>query len=233
MRRLIFWSAVSCIIVLVSVMFPLHSSVQQVMAQGCSSWMSPQYSTYDSEITDGSNIYTSVLVDGTTSGQCPVGCSCTGIQHHASIYNSIGSVGGTVNGSYVPWNGYVDSENDQSTAAAVGQEYQFSGRGEVICSAVGVLYIAYLGSNRLAIAETSERTLSGPIPPADNCNLAAYCYGGVTPRCFSGSWHVSGTCPPYWTCYTLSYRLAPGDPWHCLPSSYCFEASTGPGPCTQ
>lgn len=233
MRRLIFWSAVSGVIVLASIAFPLHKSVQQVMAQGCSSWMTPQYDTYQSESTDGSNIYTSVSVDGTATGQCPIGCSCSGVQHHASVNNVIGSVGGAESGPYVPWNGYVNFENDQTMPATVGQEYTFNGQGEVICTAVGILYIAYLASNRVAIAETSERTLSGPIPPADNCNLAAYCYGGVTPRCFSSSWHVTGTCPPYWTCYTLSYRLAPGDPWHCLPSSYCFEGSVGPGPCTQ
>lgn len=233
MRRLIFWSAVSGVIVLVSITFPLHRSVQQAMAQGCGGWMTPQYSTYDSESTDGSNIYTSVLVDGTASGQCPIGCSCTGVQHHASVNNVIGSVGGTQNGPYVPWNGYVSFENDQSIAAAAGQQFQFSGSGEVICSAVGVLYLANLASKYLSIAETTDylvRDEGGGV-----CQVEPDCFDMMAPRCPIGVINVVGsdkTCKPCYVSFTLAYRLSQNTQWACTGASVSNPSGTCPGPCT-
>lgn len=231
MRRLIFWSAVSGVVVLVRIAFPLHKSVQQVMAQGCSSWMTPQYSTYDSESTDGSNIYTSVSVDGTATGQCPVGCSCSGVQHHASVNNVVGSVGGTENGPYVPWNGYVDFENDQTMPATVGQEYTFNGQGEVLCTAVGILYIAYLASRYVSIAATTFR--SSPFgQPGPNCDVTPACSGGVTPRCTTAVVVDGKPCSNYHLCFFLSYRFSTTGSYTCVGPGACLTAG-GPGTCTQ
>ena len=36
--------------------------------QGCFNWMIPQYSSYTTVSTDGTHIFTSVLVDGTNGG---------------------------------------------------------------------------------------------------------------------------------------------------------------------
>lgn len=44
------------------------ASLAPVQGQTCFSWMIPEYSTYTSITTDGSKIYSSVTVDGTTGG---------------------------------------------------------------------------------------------------------------------------------------------------------------------
>jgi hypothetical protein len=115
--------------------------------QGCFNWMIPEYSTYTSVTTDGSHLYTSVLVDGTTGGTCSQqgGCDhCSQIlnpppMHTPKAYNTIGSTGGWVTGTAQQWNQYISEQNNQSIVASDGVIYEFQSTTEVDCNIARLL----------------------------------------------------------------------------------------------
>jgi hypothetical protein len=113
-----------------------------VYGQGCGgNWMSPGYSTYATLTSDSTKLYSTVEVSGSTSGQCPISCNCTGTMHTPHAYNKIGSTGGWGAGTPVPWNGWIEYENTKSvtaTSTLVAVQTQ----GEVICSYLGVFYLS-------------------------------------------------------------------------------------------
>jgi hypothetical protein len=121
-------------------LFSLQRSGQ---GQGCSGWMSPQYSTYASSSTDGVKLYSAVTVDGYTSGTCPLGCGCSGVRHTPEAYNRLGSTGGWGGGSSVAWNSYLSYTNSQSMGAQ-SILTPFVSAGEVRCSAVGAIFATAL-----------------------------------------------------------------------------------------
>ncbi len=110
------------------------------LAQGCSNWMTPAYSTYATVTADAQKIYTSVSVQGTTNGVCPVGCGCTGVMHTPRVYNKLGSVGGWSGGSSATWNTYISYSKNQTVTAQSGTVYAFQSSGQVVCTAAGLLY---------------------------------------------------------------------------------------------
>ena len=57
--------------------------------QGCRVTMNPSYGTYESASSDGSKIYTSVLVDGSAGCQPSLECNCSGAVHTPEAYNKL------------------------------------------------------------------------------------------------------------------------------------------------
>ncbi|MDE3178092.1 MAG: M23 family metallopeptidase [Acidobacteriota bacterium] len=144
--------------------FALPGFVQTVMGQGCSSWMTPSYSTYASSTSDGTYVYTTVAVSGTAYGNCPVGCSCYGVTHDPGAYNVLGgSVGGMEYGARVPWNNYLDETNNQQVAAAPGTLVDFNYDGLVLCSVVGTIY--HLGEQSTQVASFTHVQHTYPNEP--------------------------------------------------------------------
>lgn len=81
--------------------------------------------------SDGTYIYTSVTVDGYSSGTCPtqpayMANECHSTTHTPKLYNMIGSTGGWVTGGAVYWTSYVSATNSQQMAARPGNEYTFA-----------------------------------------------------------------------------------------------------------
>ncbi|MGH9431862.1 MAG: M23 family metallopeptidase [Terriglobia bacterium] len=113
------------------------------MGQGCGNWMTPGYSQYTSSSADGTYVYTSVAVNGTTYGNCPFGCdfSCSQTTHYGRAYNVIGHVGGWQNGYPVVWNSHLYEENDEQVAASPGTLVSFSCGTQVICSVAGLFFL--------------------------------------------------------------------------------------------
>ena len=107
--------------------------------QGCGGWMTPHYSVYSTLSANSTTIYSSVSVDGYTSGVCPIGCACSGVTHTPSAYNLIGGTGGWGNGTSVPWNYYLTYTNSKSIAASSVLQ-PFTSSGKVICTAVGTFF---------------------------------------------------------------------------------------------
>ncbi|MBV8675246.1 MAG: hypothetical protein JOZ33_17615 [Acidobacteriaceae bacterium] len=87
----------------------VHSS----HAQGCRADYTFSYATYVTGSTDGTNIYTTVLTDGSGSGSPGPGCNYPNARHTASSYNLLGSTGGWVYGNPGYMTGYLSAENDQ------------------------------------------------------------------------------------------------------------------------
>lgn len=107
--------------------------------QGCGVVMDPTYSSYEARSTDGTRIYTSVVVDGAANCSQTIECNCQAV-HTPHAYNVIGSTGGwSAGGNYCP-NCYITYTNKQSIVATPGVDYSFNGQAEVICSEAGVIY---------------------------------------------------------------------------------------------
>ena len=77
---------------------------QSGFAQGCRTIFFPSYTTYTTETSDGTNIFTTVLTDGsTTGGPAGPGCNMGSATHTVSVTNTIGAVGGTTTGHTNVW----------------------------------------------------------------------------------------------------------------------------------
>jgi hypothetical protein len=88
------------------------------LTQGCSLDMNPSYGTYQSASSNGTTIYTDVLVDGSANCQPSAACNCSGAVHTPKAYNKIGSVGGWGSGTAGCVNCYLSYRNDQSIIAS-------------------------------------------------------------------------------------------------------------------
>ncbi len=187
----------------------------------CGSWMNPGYDTYASQSTDGTYLYTSVLLDGTTSGTCPPGCECSGVTHQPYVYNSLHGTGGWLVGSSVPWNGYISTENDQSIPLTDGTEYQFTSESEVECSASGLLYSAELPLRFLAVFAEYGYPANGyqDVGQTRFCNEMPACTNPPPYACGEKGWtdiEIAGIpCAPLIKAYFVAVRLSETDPWDC------------------
>jgi hypothetical protein len=125
LRSLLFFCILMCV-------------ARSVHAQGCRTIYFANYSTYTTESSDGTNMYTTVLTDGSTTGGPPgPGCPMGPAFHYATSTNAINSVGGTMNGAHQCVGCYLSVQNNQQVAAADGVGHNVYGVGTVICSVVG------------------------------------------------------------------------------------------------
>jgi hypothetical protein len=151
------------------------------LAQGCAGWMHYSYSAYTNITWDGTNFDSSVLIDGTTTGNCPpVGCACNA-EHWARSENMLGSVGGWVTGSQVPWNSYISFQNDQTFADPVpGEVYSFQAEGEVECTVAGLFAMFPFPDIDWgeAVTFTESTTVGGK-----SCPQANACLNTTLPEC--------------------------------------------------
>lgn len=199
--------------------------------QGCN-WMQPEYSTYAGFSTDGSNLYTSVVLDGTTSGYCPYGSgACSGFQHGPGAYNLLGSTGGWGYGPWVLWNSYISYQNDQSIPATDGVSYTFQSQGQVQCVCVGTIYRNGLLNQYISIWITTLKTTNDL--GNGKCITQPYCNGGITPRCWDSEVNSSSPCAAGFITIGASYRLSVNDPWLCFPYAYAKPTIMLPGYCTK
>jgi hypothetical protein len=175
------WPTSVCLAVLV-LLFP--GSIQNALAQTCGYWMHPQYSTYSNASTDGTYVYTSVTLSGTTTGACPYSCGSECYATHTpEAYNTIGSTGGWQVGSAQPWNHYLNVVNNKQIAASAGS-YWFISQGEVICSIAGVIYLnsaslpVKIGTQQVQFYWDTTQNPNYDCYYANNCNYApagSYC----------------------------------------------------------
>ena len=194
-------------------------------------WMTPSYSSYTSATTDGTYIYTSVTVSGTTTGTCPtfpayLANECHNTTHKPQVYNVIGSVGGWQYGSPVYWNSSISMTNNQQIAATPGTEYTFSSTAEVICSFIGGAIYSFSSSEGISLAWTTLQTVSDD--GKGNCTVQPDCKNGVTPKCTSKTVREvgGGPCHPFHYC---GYLVVNGQ---CVSTGLCYPEISGPGPCT-
>jgi hypothetical protein len=110
------------------------------LAQGCQGVMSPQYSSYDSESYDNTNLYVNETVDGYTTIGNTEFCNISGTTHHAWVNNTLNGKGGWQAGPYVAPASYISFTNSQFIPAHPGVNYSNTIQAEVLCSAVGDIF---------------------------------------------------------------------------------------------
>lgn len=174
------------------------------LGQGCGVDMVRNYAAYQSFSSDGSNIYTSVLVDGSATCTPTPSCPCGTATHTPKAYNKIASNGGWGTGSPGCVNCYLSYENDQSTPASPGVTYQFNGEAQIICSIAGVFY-DQLFSGGLAIhmsaykfAGVSSGRCAWSPTCTGKCTASGYTTNMDNGKCYSG-------LNIYRQCYDLTY----------------------------
>lgn len=134
-------SKVFCLCVCVSAFFAWSGPA---LAQNCITYQ-PDYAVYASESTDGTNIYTSVVLDG--SGTMTVNQAyCGGLTFPNAVHTPMAlniltppagggtAVGGMSSGTPECPDCYLSTTNNQQIAATPDTDYTFTYGGEVICS---------------------------------------------------------------------------------------------------
>jgi hypothetical protein len=144
---------------------------------------SANYGVYNSESTDGTNIFTSVLTDGSASmtiggGNCGPGYQIMQNQinsasHTPRAYNVVAGIGGWGTGTSNCVNCYLSYQNDQNfTAAADGTEYEFDWTGDVLCTVGGEIFSSGGGNGFLSIHRTTYKYVS---VANDICTYSVFC----------------------------------------------------------
>jgi hypothetical protein len=134
--------------------FLLSGLVQSAYAQGCRLDYTPEYDTYTTVTTDATNVYSTVLIDGSTSGDPSAGCNDNSATHTPQALNTLNGVGGTVNGTSGYMTSYISAQNDQEVANAADGGYTFTSQGSVLCSVFGNFYDAYFPGQLWTLSHT-------------------------------------------------------------------------------
>src|SRR6516225_4411338 len=147
--------------------------------QGCRLDLTPHFSVYANESTDGTYIHTSVLTDGYADFTPSAGCTGQGAVHTPQSYNLINSTGGWGSGTSGCMTCYLSYENDQSILPSPGVDYEFDYQGQVACSIFGVFWAL---SGRLYLSlHTTYGEWTGASSVAVNVLTCVY-----RPNCSSG-----------------------------------------------
>jgi len=224
----------------------LPGMVQSVHAQGCRVDYTANYDTYVTETTDGTNIFTTVLIDGSTSGSGGAGCNYPTATHTPKAYNLIGATGGWATGIAGHMTSYLTVQNDQEDPGTGDGTYTFTSEGQVICSVFGDFYDAYFPGLLLTISTTygsnwGHNTKGSP-PDNQYCTWIPACTSvpkSGEPTCGIEGWTslhpILNTqfCQPFVLEKFLSYEI-PATPWtpayrFCVGKDY---PATKAGPCT-
>jgi len=118
----------------------VFAGVRSGLAQGCAVTMTRNFSYYFTESTDTAKIYTTVIIDGSSSCTPSPGCPCSSATHTPKAYNKLGSVGGWTSGTPTCVNCYISYGNSQNIPATAGVEYAFIFGTQVACSLAGTFY---------------------------------------------------------------------------------------------
>ncbi len=106
----------------------------------CLAGYSPQYDSYVTQAEDSyGNISQTVLVDGTTTGDCWLNGGTYYIpncpsNHDPGVTNTIGGVNGSGWGPSQDMFSYISYQTTVTIASTAGQSYQTSSEAEVYCS---------------------------------------------------------------------------------------------------
>ena len=223
--------------------FSMVALCPSLFAQGCGHWMTVQYSAYFNisagNMTQSSyTLYTNSIVDGSASGTCPLGCSCSPTPtHHGSVGSNIhrhsdGVLMGSssTNGTPVCYNCYLSTTNPLDITGVPGVVYDFQSGNEVFCSAAGLLFDAAL-SFSAGVSVTNYQW--NQLPPVGNaCQYNKQCPVPTVATCGVGTIYQApqggGCTPNYRWLYFLYYTTGAG--------THCFQyglvvAIDAPTPC--
>jgi hypothetical protein len=135
----------------------------------------------------GTDIISSVVVDGSATMQLQYGCPVTSmyqqfqnqlpyITHFPSVFNQIGSVGGWSSGPSACAQCYLSYQsNVDSGPLSPGQHVQLSYTGQVNCSVAGLIFIPPIFAHNLQIGKVNFILENSD---ASNCYYMQWCPNG-------------------------------------------------------
>ncbi len=211
--------------------FLLFFSARISSAQGCRLDYTPHYDVYQTVTSDQTHIYTTVLTDGSTSGNGSAGCNYPNATHTASTYNKLGSTTVTKTApGYM--NSYVSAEADQSIVGVPGL-IDFEGNGSVICSVFGTFFSSgfhlqlEFAVTKVKTNESDPNTNKVVLPDGTiNCQVNSYCSSATTPpdcpvNFITQRPDIPGqriTCSLFYNVYSVAERTYSTHPWTCIPA---------------
>ena len=160
---------------------------QMGWAQGCRAEYYFDYAVYFSGSSDGTNIYTSVLTDGSASGSPSIACNYPSATHTASSYNMVGSTGGWLSEIPQAMGSYLSIQNNQQVPALDGQDYVFEYQGQVVCSVFGTIYLSIFNGKVGASAGNFINSGPGGIYAPNGCLFKLSCPSGTSSKCAPSS----------------------------------------------
>lgn len=173
---------------------------RQGNTQGCRLDYTPNYSIYNTESSDGTHIYTTVVLDGSTTGNGSAGCNYPNATHTPTVSSTLNGTTVSATGTPQYMNSYSSVSRENDIVGQPGILYPFEGSGEIICSVFGTFWSGGF-SIKLAIAVSSYKYQSyagGDCTYALACpngNQNASC-GSPTTEVFVGTEGPSA-CGPY------------------------------------
>jgi hypothetical protein len=116
------------------------SNCPNVAGQGCATTLQKHFSVYHSDAVSGSEVSTTVTIQGYASITPSPGCNMNAATHKVGAYNLISGTGGwNYSASGCP-NCYFSVTNTQGINGIPDTTYPFDWEGEAICSMVGVFF---------------------------------------------------------------------------------------------
>ena len=206
----------------------------KLIAQNSCFTFTDDYATSVDETTDGTNIYTSVVVDGNGDMNILNGNGCSGINYSNAVHTpaalnvitvsgSSSYVGGMLTGTGECPTCYLSVTNAQSIAITPSAQYTLEWGGAVECNFGGTIY----GTNGDTLIRIAT-TYWGPPVLSDNgqCTYGSIQCSSGAPTCRSGPGiRLTSTCPQY---ISADYLVVDGI---CI-SPYLAFTAQGPGPCS-
>jgi hypothetical protein len=210
-------------------------------AVACWGTPTPQYETYTTySVDDNGNLSQTVVVDGTTTGDCYYTCNCGqyGCQqctlancpanHTPEINNVVNGVGGWSYGPQAGMFSYISYQTTTTIAATPGQEYLSSIEGAVFCAGVAAFTFDISSNTYISWALTKSQTdfsdyrTNQPVSgDAIECWVYSWCTDATTPPRCNPNYVYQFTaqrsnCAPYYTSSWLAVRTSLSAPYTCI-----------------
>ena len=235
MKSLLCWLGAGVLIV--------SLSAARARAQSCVTFQA-DYGVYTDLTSDGTNVYTSVELDG--SGQMTANPNAPGcilppvLTHTPWTYNLTAGVGGWSEGTPQCPDCYLDSTNDQSipvedaclSDSVNGCEFEYS--AEVYCSLAGVIFNIGWPSIQFELASTKSKwnnTYTTASGGAVQCFVTQWCTVASQPPLCNPPYVIQepfaaggqASCWQYYETLWIGESLN-GGPWSCIPLIFAQNA---------
>ena len=208
-------------------------ATSQLIAQSCFTY-TDNYAVYTDVSSDATNIYTSVLVDGSGTMDITGGEGCSSINYGSAVHtpmalNVIATdgtstyVGGPVYGPGDCPDCYLSVQNNQQVPATPGISYTFNSEGSVTCNFGGMIFSSggWIGL-RIGVTTYRYGSVAGGI-----CTYPQFC-GESTATCGADNLTKAAPCTAnYYIADFLVVRVGVNS--SCVPIA---PASASPVPAT-
>jgi hypothetical protein len=182
-----------------------------ISAQSCFTF-NDNYAVYVNSSTDGTNTYTSVLIDGEGDMNITGGQGCSSINYSNALHtpialnvitNGSSHVGGGLYGTPECPTCYLSEANNQSIAATPGVTYTFNWGGFVMCNFAGQIF-SLQGTDFYSLAIATYLIQS--LHPNGTADYHLQCNGESTASCGQSNYYNA----PFTSTWLVEFQLYVG-----------------------